>query len=71
VAVGLVRRHDRGEPCVIKRSRSWTAVIAAAVVLAAVAAIILAAGYLGHRSLVSTERYTALTPVRFMNFWKD
>jgi site-specific recombinase XerD len=27
--------------------------------------------YLGHRSIVSTVRYTALTPNRFKNFWKD
>jgi hypothetical protein len=25
----------------------------------------------GHRSIVSTVRYTALTPNRFRNFWKD
>jgi hypothetical protein len=28
-------------------------------------------GYLGHRSIVSTQRYTALAPDRFKNFWKD
>ena len=28
-------------------------------------------GYLGHRSIVSTQRYTALAPGRFKNFWKD
>jgi hypothetical protein len=28
-------------------------------------------GYLGHRSIMSTVRYTALTPNRFKNFWKD
>jgi hypothetical protein len=27
--------------------------------------------YLGHRSIMSTVRYTALTPNRFKNFWKD
>jgi site-specific recombinase XerD len=27
--------------------------------------------YLGHRSIMSTARYTALTPNRFKNFWKD
>jgi site-specific recombinase XerD len=27
--------------------------------------------YLGHRSIMSTLRYTALTPHRFKNFWKD
>jgi site-specific recombinase XerD len=27
--------------------------------------------YLGHRSIMSTVRYTALTPNRFQNFWKD
>jgi type 1 fimbriae regulatory protein FimE len=27
--------------------------------------------YLGHRSIMSTVRYTALTPHRFKNFWKD
>jgi site-specific recombinase XerD len=26
---------------------------------------------LGHRSIMSTVRYTALTPNRFKNFWKD
>jgi hypothetical protein len=26
---------------------------------------------LGHRSIMSTVRYTALTPNRFRNFWKD
>src|SRR6516165_1806884 len=26
--------------------------------------------YLGHRSIMSTVRYTALTPNRFKNFWK-
>jgi len=25
--------------------------------------------YLGHRSIMSTVRYTALTPTRFKNFW--
>jgi site-specific recombinase XerD len=28
-------------------------------------------GYLGHRSIVSTQRYTALAPGRFKNIWKD
>ena len=28
-------------------------------------------GYLGHRSIVSTQRYTALAPGRFKNLWKD
>jgi type 1 fimbriae regulatory protein FimB/type 1 fimbriae regulatory protein FimE len=28
-------------------------------------------GYLGHRSIVSTQRHTALAPGRFKNFWKD
>src|SRR6516164_9389039 len=27
--------------------------------------------YLGHRSIMSTVRSTALTPNRFRNFWKD
>src|SRR4029077_3955631 len=27
--------------------------------------------YLGHRSIMSTVRYAALTPNRFKNFWKD
>jgi site-specific recombinase XerC len=27
--------------------------------------------YLGHRSIASTVRYTALAPDRFSNFWKD
>jgi integrase len=27
--------------------------------------------YLGHHSIQSTVRYTALTPDRFKNFWKD
>jgi site-specific recombinase XerD len=27
--------------------------------------------YLGHRSIVSTVRYTALAPDRFKVFWKD
>jgi type 1 fimbriae regulatory protein FimB/type 1 fimbriae regulatory protein FimE len=27
--------------------------------------------YLGHRSIMSTVRYTASTPHRFSNFWKD
>ena len=27
--------------------------------------------YLGHRSIVSTQRYTALAPDRFKKFWKD
>jgi type 1 fimbriae regulatory protein FimE len=27
--------------------------------------------YLGHRSIVSTVRYTALAPDKFKNFWKD
>jgi hypothetical protein len=27
--------------------------------------------YLGHRSIMSTVRYTALTPNRFKDFWKD
>ena len=27
--------------------------------------------YLGHRSIMSIVRYTALTPNRFKNFWKD
>ena len=28
-------------------------------------------GYLGHRSLLSTQRYMALAPDRFRRFWKD
>jgi integrase len=28
-------------------------------------------GYLGHRSIESTVRYTALAPNRFKNFWRD
>jgi type 1 fimbriae regulatory protein FimB/type 1 fimbriae regulatory protein FimE len=28
-------------------------------------------GYLGHRSIVSTQRYTALATDRFKRFWKD
>jgi type 1 fimbriae regulatory protein FimB/type 1 fimbriae regulatory protein FimE len=28
-------------------------------------------GYLGHRSIVSTQRYAALAPGQFKNFWKD
>jgi type 1 fimbriae regulatory protein FimB/type 1 fimbriae regulatory protein FimE len=28
-------------------------------------------GYLGHRSIMSTQRYTALAPNRFKRFWKD
>jgi type 1 fimbriae regulatory protein FimB/type 1 fimbriae regulatory protein FimE len=28
-------------------------------------------GYLGHRSLSSTQRYMALAPDRFRKFWKD
>jgi site-specific recombinase XerD len=28
-------------------------------------------GYLCHRSIVSTQRYTALAPDRFKRFWKD
>jgi integrase len=28
-------------------------------------------GYLGHRSIVSTQRYTALASDRFKRFWKD
>jgi integrase len=28
-------------------------------------------GYLGHRSIVSTQRYTALAPDRFKRFWRD
>ena len=28
-------------------------------------------GYLGHRSIVSTQRYMALAPDRFRKFWKD
>jgi type 1 fimbriae regulatory protein FimE len=28
-------------------------------------------GYLRHRSIVSTQRYTALAPDRFKRFWKD
>jgi type 1 fimbriae regulatory protein FimB/type 1 fimbriae regulatory protein FimE len=28
-------------------------------------------GYLGHRSIMSTQRYMALAPGRFKNFWKD
>jgi type 1 fimbriae regulatory protein FimB/type 1 fimbriae regulatory protein FimE len=28
-------------------------------------------GYLGHRSIMSTQRYTALAPGRFKRFWKD
>ena len=27
--------------------------------------------YLGHKSITSTVRYTALAPDRFRNFWKD
>jgi type 1 fimbriae regulatory protein FimE len=27
--------------------------------------------YLGHRSIASTVRYTALSPDRFKGFWKD
>ena len=27
--------------------------------------------YLGHRSIASTVRYTALAPGRFKGFWKD
>jgi integrase len=27
--------------------------------------------YLGHRSIVSTQRYTALSPHRFKKFWRD
>jgi type 1 fimbriae regulatory protein FimB/type 1 fimbriae regulatory protein FimE len=27
--------------------------------------------YFGHRSIVSTQRYTALAPDRFKKFWKD
>jgi site-specific recombinase XerD len=27
--------------------------------------------YLGHRSIMSTVRCTALTPNRFKHFWKD
>lgn len=27
--------------------------------------------YLGHRSIQSTVRYTALAPNRFKDFWKD
>jgi integrase len=27
--------------------------------------------YLGHRSIMSTVRYTAMTPNRFKHFWKD
>jgi site-specific recombinase XerD len=27
--------------------------------------------YLGHRLIMSTVRYMALTPNRFKNFWKD
>jgi type 1 fimbriae regulatory protein FimB/type 1 fimbriae regulatory protein FimE len=27
--------------------------------------------YLGHRSIMSTVRYTVLTPNRFKNFWKE
>jgi type 1 fimbriae regulatory protein FimE len=29
------------------------------------------AGYLGHASLASTMRYTALSPARFKDFWRD
>ena len=28
-------------------------------------------GYLGHRSIMSAQRYTALAPDRFKRFWKD
>jgi site-specific recombinase XerD len=28
-------------------------------------------GYLGHRSIMSTQRYTALASDRFKRFWKD
>jgi site-specific recombinase XerD len=27
--------------------------------------------YLGHKNIQNTTRYTALTPDRFKNFWKD
>jgi len=27
--------------------------------------------YLGHKSITSTVRYTALAPDRFKDFWKD
>jgi hypothetical protein len=27
--------------------------------------------YLGHRSIMSNVRYTALTPDRFKKFWRD
>jgi type 1 fimbriae regulatory protein FimE len=27
--------------------------------------------YLGHKSIISTVRYTALAPDRFKDFWKD
>jgi type 1 fimbriae regulatory protein FimB/type 1 fimbriae regulatory protein FimE len=27
--------------------------------------------YLGHRSIASTVRYTALAPDRFKGFWRD
>ncbi|HKF08281.1 MAG TPA: tyrosine-type recombinase/integrase [Xanthobacteraceae bacterium] len=27
--------------------------------------------YLGHRSIASTVRYTALAPDRFKHFWRD
>jgi type 1 fimbriae regulatory protein FimE len=27
--------------------------------------------YLGHRSIVSTQRYTPLSPRRFEKFWRD
>jgi hypothetical protein len=27
--------------------------------------------YLGHRSIASTVRYTALAPERFKHFWRD
>ena len=27
--------------------------------------------YLGHRNIQNTVRYTALSPTRFKNFWRD
>jgi site-specific recombinase XerD len=28
-------------------------------------------GYLGHRNIVHTTRYTELSPDRFKNFWRE
>jgi type 1 fimbriae regulatory protein FimB/type 1 fimbriae regulatory protein FimE len=27
--------------------------------------------YMGHRNIQNTARYTALSPTRFKNFWRD